>query len=785
MKKGMALVTVVTVIVILAILSTAMVTSAVESINNAKLYNFANEVKMVNDFIEAYKVDNDGKLPLDTLVYRIDVYDMTKEEVDKIFPGESCQLYDGAYCIANLSMINLDELGLQHLKTDIEREGGGVYVRSNNTGRVFLTSGRRIGGKLYFGLTDELKKMIGMSTDEDYNSALKDGIAMYRSPSTPTKEGVSTEIKIPNVSTSGMDIEVNSVRMVETNTNISLATDGDYKVAIANPTKSYKGAYHIEVVYSYKQTGGTEKITYTVSNSDVTAPTITYDKVDFEYNIFKRKYNIALTGLNIRDTGTGVKTVKYIDGNLEDEDIKEVITAVGEEIDVNNYKILAKSEIFILYVEDFAGNYTYERIANVSNKEKKIIPKISSNMTPVKFRPSGNLDMPMATTSEDPEWFDYDDKKWANAKTKDGSLWVWIPRFAYKILAPGTEVESPVSVILLKGNTNQYVDDSGEIRELPRGYIVHPAFTNEISSLYANGGSDKEISGFWVSKFEAGYAGLGDVSGYTKYNTQTSYRTTNNIKNVYGNITKFSTKMPYPVFINKAISYNNIALGDACNLGLELNRTGNPYGIPGSADTHITKNSEWGAVVYLASSKYGNSNVSSNVKIASSSYTNSYSLTGYNSEVLSYNSLTSGVSSTTTGNATGVADMTGGCAEFMSAHIKNKSGNIKKYAPSFTENSTDISTKHKTVYSFSSADNSLENFREPVNKVKTGDAIFETSNGVRTWKEGFITFPNKNNPFFIRGGDRASYRTNRLYTVEATTGAPAVDISFRCVIAFN
>ena len=24
-------------------------------------------------------------------------------------------------------------------------------------------------------------------------------------------------------------------------------------------------------------------------------------------------------------------------------------------------------------------------------------------------------------------------KKWANAKTADGSFWVWIPRYAYKI----------------------------------------------------------------------------------------------------------------------------------------------------------------------------------------------------------------------------------------------------------------------------------------------------------------------------------------------------------------
>lgn len=37
-------------------------------------------------------------------------------------------------------------------------------------------------------------------------------------------------------------------------------------------------------------------------------------------------------------------------------------------------------------------------------------------------------------------------------------------------------------------------------------YYVHPAFTNESSIGYANGGWDKELTGIWVAKFEAGYA---------------------------------------------------------------------------------------------------------------------------------------------------------------------------------------------------------------------------------------------------------------------------------------
>ena len=37
------------------------------------------------------------------------------------------------------------------------------------------------------------------------------------------------------------------------------------------------------------------------------------------------------------------------------------------------------------------------------------------------------------TESNKNNWYNYDQQKWANAKTEDGSYWVWIPRYAYKI----------------------------------------------------------------------------------------------------------------------------------------------------------------------------------------------------------------------------------------------------------------------------------------------------------------------------------------------------------------
>ncbi len=56
-------------------------------------------------------------------------------------------------------------------------------------------------------------------------------------------------------------------------------------------------------------------------------------------------------------------------------------------------------------------------------------------MTPIRFSEvteakKGEI---IKTTREDDEWYSYEDKKWANAQTQDGSMWVWIPRYAYRI----------------------------------------------------------------------------------------------------------------------------------------------------------------------------------------------------------------------------------------------------------------------------------------------------------------------------------------------------------------
>ena len=164
-------------------------------------------------------------------------------------------------------------------------------------------------------------------------------------------------------------------------------------------------------------------------------------------------------------------------------------------------------------------------------EEKKVnAPVLKTGMTPVKYEGGKWVD----TTEDDPEWYNYLDeevkigektveaKKWANVRLKDGSMFVWIPRYAYKItkLTKSSYTEGTVTgeytgrytnsagsieVVYLKGNTDNYEGGRAQRGEgkSESTYVVHPSFTSDVNI----GGWDSELTGYWVAKFEAGYVG--------------------------------------------------------------------------------------------------------------------------------------------------------------------------------------------------------------------------------------------------------------------------------------
>ena len=443
-------------------------------------------------------------------------------------------------------------------------------------------------------------------------------------------------------------------------------------------------------------------------------------------------------------------------------------------------------------------------------------PKLMTGMAAIKFiDPTGdekaNEGSVVKTTDTDTAWYDYDAKKWANAQTEDGSMWVWIPRFAYRV----NKSTQTFDVVFLEGTTDYYYEN-GERKEAKRqktenetidtttGYTVHPAFTNESSINYANGGWDKELTGIWVSKFEAGYASGNNsatvAESSVKY-TQASvvalegWTTARNyFDGEYGekNGDSYQFKngvapsIKYPTFQGLTYSMNYINQNDAFNVSKKLTENGNIYGLSSnSTDSHLIKNSEWGAVAYLSQSKYGlnGANIYINNVNLNNTIQSVYAVTGcagttedasqVATTITELNNRTtsgiyvwtqkSGTKASTTGTIYGIYDMSGGTWERTAGLVNNGNENLNIYGQSLLNAlNSGKSSKYVTVYPHDvSVDKnganiniaSAANWR--TNTKIYGDGIRETSTaGIEkaSWYGDYSYFSAVDNPFSIRGG---------------------------------
>ena len=171
----------------------------------------------------------------------------------------------------------------------------------------------------------------------------------------------------------------------------------------------------------------------------------------------------------------------------------------------------------------------------------------------------------------------------------------------------------------------------------------------------------------------------------------------------------------------------------------------------GIANSHMAKNSEWGAMAYLTESKYGR-NGTAVAKNESSTW-----LTGEGD-------YKSNVDQSTTNNIYGIYDTVGGAYEFTAGYVADSS---KSYGNSFastdsTKNNKTESTQYATVYTKTDSDSYTENYTANINKV-FGDGIIETStagNETTSWhsvRSSFVGLNTSSNlPFFIRGGSYAN-----------------------------
>ena len=464
-------------------------------------------------------------------------------------------------------------------------------------------------------------------------------------------------------------------------------------------------------------------------------------------------------------------------------------------------------------------------------------PKLMTGMTAIKFNePTGDEKAKegstVKTTDIDAAWYDYDAKKWANAQTQDGSMWVWIPRFAYKINSSNKTFD----VVFLKDTTNTYLDNGTEKDAEKEGYIIHPAFKNESSTGYENGGWDKELTGIWVSKFEAGFATSNGnsapkkassvnysqtsvwASGYETGGNDGSLSARNWIDGVYGSTT---TAIKYPTFQGLTYSMNYTNHNDAFNISRALTESGNIYGLSSATtDSHLMKNSEWGAVAYLAQSKYGlnGTNIYINNANLRNSQQSAYAITGCAGETedaaevgVKIDTTTkkpvttdsskkiyvwtqkSGTKASTTGTIYGIYDMSGGTWERTAGLVNNGNENLATYGQSLLNAlNNGKSSKYVTAYPF---DSSVDKNGANIDTASTanwkantkiyGDGIRETSTagtGKTSWYTDYSYFPAVDSPFSKRGGSFWNGEGAGLFFFNRVNGSSNYHDGFRSVL---
>lgn len=400
-------------------------------------------------------------------------------------------------------------------------------------------------------------------------------------------------------------------------------------------------------------------------------------------------------------------------------------------------------------------------LATFDGKKGVNRPQLANGMTPIKWVDG----VETVTTADDPNWYDYSKQLWANSKTEDGSYFVWIPRYAYKITSGYHSSETgTIDVKFLKGDKDETVDGTSietsgyqaGIKDTSMYYFTHPAFQTSATAL-----------GFWVAKFEpTAVEGVTSISG-RGCNLEADDVTTKTVK-----------------IIPNATSWRCISINNAYTV-VDNMKNKAEYGWDSSkVDTHLMKNTEWGAVAYLTKSNFG-ANTNPIWKNAYNLYqtgcSGSTEKSNYESNCIEYQT-ENGVKASTTWNITGVYDTSGGAWEFVASYVNNGNENLTTYGTSVVN----APSWKKDIYIVEETDLPENNYQ--ANKTIYGDAIYETStsgyDSNNAWNQTYGYMPATKTPFFIRGGSVASGGINAIFSFhQYGQGGWPIQYSFRPVVA--
>ena len=395
----------------------------------------------------------------------------------------------------------------------------------------------------------------------------------------------------------------------------------------------------------------------------------------------------------------------------------------------------------------FHGKIVSEGEAIYTELNKPNAPVLASGMIPIKY--DGTKWVKAESTNTNDDWYNYDNKMWANAvmvtsETRDTYMnartgttiseedilayYVWIPRYKYQLFNVDSTTIDPIE-IQVEFEYGTPTKSSGTTND---EWLTHPAFTL---------GTD-ELEGIWVGKFST----TGSAETPT-VKPNIGMLPNQNVSTQFTTSQKFGTT-----------TY--------------LTSTG-----VSEVDAHMMKNIEWGAVAYLKQSKYG----LGTTDIGLNNYDSSPYLTGcgstsgsaYSTTCNAYNT-TDGMLASTTGNITGIYDMSAYTGTYVMGVMKTSDGTALTYSSSgFTTSTLPFNSKYVDQYEYGG---SISDYTRRI----LGDATGE----VNGWYGDIAGFVLSSYPWFLRGNcyvdDPASAG---VFTFRYYAGKAGRALVFRSVLA--
>ena len=402
------------------------------------------------------------------------------------------------------------------------------------------------------------------------------------------------------------------------------------------------------------------------------------------------------------------------------------------------------------------------------------------------------------------EWYDYETREWANAvilfdETKSyasgdiipeseiESYFVWIPKYRYQLWDLGlydslttidTNKVHEIPVIFGDYNTSDTVSgecttpmESGASGNCKVGdYMTHPAFLSIPST------------GFWVGKFETGYKGATSTTE-AEQNINDSSRVV--IKpNVY--------------------SWRGIQVANSFYTSYDYQR---------NLDSHMMKNTEWGAVAYLSHSAYGSA---TSIRLNN----NSDYITGYQANVKPTCGFTNtnekcniqcadntcntaypnSVLSSTTNNITGIFDMSGGANDaimgvevigntiYTGRNEELNSGFNGIYVEDGTVKNDGMNVPNSKYYDAYNYDDKTiySGFYNRILGDATGEfgpfGILENMRQISSWYQSDGHFVGMNDSWFANGSSVKFGNEVNITVFGAYTGDASLTFAFRLVL---